>query len=105
MGNLVVSASASELRPATNDQTHVAGGFGKGAVYLQASGVGSGTWSATFNVAPVSAAGVVGTVRQLVVSNATPMADLDVLTGVSTFMAWWTAISGTVVATGTVSDC
>lgn len=93
MGTLVVDATAAQAQPEPN---RAVGPFLKGTVYIQAVGQGSGTWSAVFNVAPVSPGGVVGSVRQYTVTNSVPMVDADVQTGASLFIGWWTGFVGTV---------
>lgn len=102
MGSLVVRANASEATPATNDSTHVAGNFGKGVISIQAAGVGTGTWGGTLNVAPVSLGGVLGTIKTYAITNAAPLAEDTLETGMSTFAAWWTNVTGTVALVGSV---
>lgn len=93
MGSMVIGANSAQPQPQPNAAS---GPFLKGTVYVQAAGEGSGTWGATFNVAPVSPAGVVGSVKQYAVSNVTPMVDADVQTGASMFIGWWTNTTGTI---------
>lgn len=54
MGSLVVGTAVAQAQPQPNQ---LVGPFLKGAIYVQASATGSGTWSAVFNVAPVSPGG------------------------------------------------
>ena len=93
MGSLVVGTAVAQSQPQPNQLT---GPFLKGTVYIQAYAEGSGTWSATFNVAPVSPGGVVGSVKQYTVTNSAPMVDADVQTGASAFIGWWSDVSGIV---------
>ena len=100
MAKLINTATANQSQPAPQAMTT---GFFGNNVYVNASATGSGTWSATYNVAPVSAGGVVGSVRQFTVTNTTPMIDIDVQTGASQFIGWWTGFSGTItLAIGSV---
>lgn len=93
MGSMVVGTNSAQVQPQPNQLT---GSFGNGTVYIQASATGTGTWSAVFNVAPVSPGGVVGSVKKFTVSNITPMIDQDVQTGASAFIGWWTNFVGSV---------
>ena len=93
MGSLVVGTAVAQAQPQPNQLT---GPFLKGTVYIQAYAEGSGTWSATFNVAPVSPGGVVGSIKQYTVTNSAPMVDADVQTGASAFIGWWTGFVGSV---------
>ena len=99
MGIRIDTATATQAQPTAADAT---GAFQKGAVYIQATGSGSGTWSAKYNFAPVGTAGVIGSVRSLTISNAAPMADMDLLTGVPAFIGWWSNVSGTVTLRGSI---
>lgn len=54
MGSLVVGTNSVQAQPQPNQAV---GPFLKGTIYIQAAGEGAGTWSATFNVAPVSPGG------------------------------------------------
>lgn len=40
--------------------------------------------------------GVIGSIRQFTVSNVTPMVDMDVQTGASLFIGWWTGLTGAI---------
>lgn len=91
MGQMVVLATANQSKPTSRST-----GFDKGTIYVQASGSGTGTWAGTFNLAPVSSAGVVGSVKAFAVSDSTPMVDQDIQTGASMFIGWWTGVSGAV---------
>ena len=93
MGSLVVGTAVAQAQPQPNQLT---GSFGKGTIYVQASATGSGTWSAVFNLAPVSSGGVVGSIKQFTVSNSAPMIDQDIQTGASAFIGWWTNFVGPV---------
>lgn len=93
MGYLVVGASAEQNQPPASQATTR---FVKGIVYIQAEGSGTGTWSATFNVAPVSPGGVVGSVKRFTVSSDAPVVDQDLQTGASAFIGWWTGFTGSV---------
>lgn len=100
MGSLVVGTAVAQAQPQPNQ---LVGPFLKGTIYVQASATGSGTWSAIFNVAPVSPGGVVGSVKQFAVSNSAPMIDQDIQTGASAFIGWWTNFVGSVTyAVGSV---
>ena len=99
MGSRVDIANATQPQPLARDAS---GAYLKGAVYICAGGVGTGTWGGTYNVAPVSAAGVIGTPRQFAVSNGTPMLDLDLLTGASAYIGWWTNVFGVVTLYGSI---
>ena len=93
MGSLVVGTNSAQVQPQPNQLT---GSFGKGTIYVQASATGTGTWSAIFNLAPVSPGGVVGSIKQFSVSNSAPMIDQDIQTGASAFIGWWTNFVGSV---------
>ena len=102
MGNLVVRATASQPVPALNDPGFVAGSFGKGAIVIQASGTGAGSWSGTFNVAYVSPAGVMGTILSYTITNSNPCAEDVKRSGGSSYVAWWTNVTGSPALVGTV---
>lgn len=102
MGNLVVRATASQPVPALNDPNFVAGSFGKGAIVIQASGTGAGSWSGTFNVAYVSPAGVMGAILSYTVTNSAPLAGESKRSGGSSYVGWWTNVNGSPALVGTV---
>ncbi len=93
MPQLRVETTTTQTQPLASAAV---GGFGQPATYIQAWGSGSGTWSAVFNIAPVSPGGIIGSVRKLTVTNTAPMVDMDVTTGASSFVAWWDTLAGTV---------
>lgn len=102
MGNLVVRATASQPVPALNDPNFVAGSFGKGIIAIQASGTGAGSWSGTFNVAYVSPAGVMGAILSYTITNSNPLAEDVKHSGGSSYVAWWTNVTGTPALVGAV---
>lgn len=95
MGNLVVTSPGGAAQAQPDAWTPLVA-FTRGLVYINASGTGTGTWSATFNLAPVSGGNVIGSVRKFVVTNTVPMVDLDLVTGAQQFIGWWTNPSGTI---------
>lgn len=99
MGQMVIQATASQTKPSASSRST---GFEKGVVYVQVSGAGTGTWAGTFNLAPVSSAGVVGNAKTYAVSNSAPMVDADIQTGAPAFIGWFTSVSGTVTLSGSV---
>ena len=99
MGQMVVTATASQSKPSANSRST---GFEKGTIYVQVSGAGTGTWSGTFNLAPVSSAGAVGNAKTYTVTDAAPMVDADIQTGAPAFIGWFTSVSGTVTLSGSV---
>ena len=96
---LSVKASATQSQPASNHKVHV---DHKGIVYVNAQATGTGTWTATFNVAAVTENGDVGNPRVFAISNSSPNLDQELQTGAHSFIGWWT-ITGTVNAVGTVA--
>ena len=97
---LVVKASATQSQPGIASKVHV---DHKGIVYLNAQGTGTGTWSATLNIAPVTEAGTIGVARTASISSSSPTFEQEYYTGVHDFIAWWSVISGTVNVIGTVA--
>ena len=96
---LLIKASATQSQPTNAFKVHV---DHKGIVYVNAQATGTGTWTATFNVAAVTENGDIGNPRTFSISNSSPKLDQELQTGVHSFIGWWT-ITGTANAVGTVA--